>query len=225
MRVMIVDKDDSKSEELAEILTKNKHQNDIVSDSLEIPDLCKYYDYDVIVISDTIDNAGVSEIVGKTRRSGISTPIICLLSRYSTKTVVDSLDAGADDVMRASTDESEFIARSKAVSRRSRGHASSVISCGKVSIDMTNKKVYVEGREIPLTKKEYGIMELLMMRKGKMQTKDAIMDHLYNGMDEPEPKIIDVFVSKIRKKLTAALAGDVIQTHRGYGFSIGMEVS
>ncbi len=117
------------------------------------------------------------------------------------------------------TDLRELIARIQAIVRRSKGHSDSVIKTGKLTVNLDTHVVKIEDQPLHLTGKEYGILELLSLRKGTTLPKKMFMNHLYGGRDEPELKIIDVFVCKLRKKLTAATGGEnYIETVWGRGY-------
>jgi two-component system cell cycle response regulator CtrA len=112
-----------------------------------------------------------------------------------------------------------LVARIHAIIRRSKGHAQSVIRVGKVLVNLDAKTVDVDGRTVHLTGKEYQMLELLSLRKGSTLTKEMFLNHLYGGMDEPELKIIDVFICKLRKKLAEATGGQsYIETVWGRGY-------
>jgi two-component system cell cycle response regulator CtrA len=111
------------------------------------------------------------------------------------------------------------VARIHAIVRRSKGHSQSVIRTGKLAVNLDAKTVEVDGARVYLTGKEYAILELLSLRKGTTLTKDMFLNHLYGGMDEPELKIIDVFICKLRKKLSLACGGlHYIETVWGRGY-------
>jgi two-component system, cell cycle response regulator CtrA len=116
----------------------------------------------------------------------------------------------------------ELIARLRAIVRRSKGHAASVIRTGRLALDLASRTVEIDGKPLSVTPKEYGILELLSLRRGKTLTKDMFLDHLYGGMDEPERKIVDVFICKLRKKI-AKVAGEAeigIHTVWGQGYTL-----
>ena len=113
----------------------------------------------------------------------------------------------------------ELVARIHAVVRRSKGHSQSVIRTGKLAVNLDAKTVEVDGARVHLTGKEYAMLELLSLRKGTTLTKEMFLNHLYGGMDEPELKIIDVFICKLRKKLSSACGGEnYIETVWGRGY-------
>jgi two-component system cell cycle response regulator CtrA len=118
-------------------------------------------------------------------------------------------------------DHRELITRIQALARCSKGHCESTIQTGKLVVNLDTRKVSVDDHSVHLTAKEYGILELLSLRKSATLTKEMFLDHLYRGMDEPELKIIDVFVCKLRKKLAQATGGNhYIETVWGRGYRL-----
>jgi two-component system cell cycle response regulator CtrA len=112
-----------------------------------------------------------------------------------------------------------LVARIHAIVRRSKGHAQSVINIGDLCVDLDTKTVEVQHARVHLTGKEYQMLELLSLRKGTTLTKQVFLNHLSGGMDEPDPKIIDVFICKLRKKLANASQGkNYIETVWGRGY-------
>jgi two-component system cell cycle response regulator CtrA len=132
---------------------------------------------------------------------------------------VRGLTTGADDYITKPFHKSELIARIHAIVRRSKGHSESVIKTGKLVVNLDTRSVDVDGRRLHVTGKEYSILELLSLRKGTTLTKEMFLDHLYGGIDEPELKIIDVFICKLRKKIASATGGQhYIETVWGRGY-------
>jgi two-component system, cell cycle response regulator CtrA len=118
-------------------------------------------------------------------------------------------------------DKEELVARIHAIVRRSKSHALSVIQTGDLLVNLNNKTVEVNGAHVHMTSKEYQILELFSLRKGMTLTKEMLLNHLYGGMDEPQQKIIDVFLCKLRKKLANASNGkDYFETLWGRGYRL-----
>jgi two-component system cell cycle response regulator CtrA len=181
----------------------------------------KVYDYDAIILDLMLPDIEGTEVIKRLRAATVLTPVIVLSGLSGCKDKVTCLDCGADDYVTKPFDPTELVSRVQAVVRRSKGHAASVIKIGRLTVNLQTRAVDVDGVELHLTGKEYAILELLCLRKGTILTKDMFLNHLYGGIDEPELKIIDVFVCKVRKKLMDALGGEnYIETVWGRGYSI-----
>jgi len=142
------------------------------------------------------------------RVSKVKTPILILSGLPGIEDKVRGFGFGADDYMTKPFHKDELVARIHAIVRRSKGHAQSVIQIGDLVVNLDTKTVEVKGTRVHLTGKEYQMLELLSLRKGTTLTKEMFLNHLYGGMDEPELKIIDVFICKLRKKLANASSGN-----------------
>ncbi|ABD44218.1 response regulator transcription factor [Anaplasma phagocytophilum] len=178
-------------------------------------------DYDVVILDihfpGKIDGY---DILVKLRESGIRVPVLILSCISSVAHKVKGLYYGADDYITKPFHKSELLARIKAVVRRTRGHPESIVRVGNISINLDHKCVSCNGNIIHLTKKEYGMIELLSSRLGTVLTKEMFLSHLYRELDEPsDDKIIDVFMCKLRKKLKVANNGkNYIETVWGRGY-------
>ena len=182
----------------------------------------KLYEYDLIILDLMLPDIDGYEVLLRLRSAKIKTPVLILSGLSSADQKIKGLGFGADDYLTKPFDRGELIARIQAIVRRSKGHSESVIRFDKVAINLDTRSVEVAGTSVHLTNKEYAILELLAMRKGTVLTKDTFLNHLYNGMDEPEIKIIDVFVCKLRKKLADASGENTnyIETVWGRGYML-----
>jgi two-component system cell cycle response regulator CtrA len=182
-------------------------------------DLAKLYDYDLILLDLNLPDMSGHEVLRQLRLARIETPILILSGADDTDSKLKGFGFGADDYLTKPFHREELVARIHAIIRRSKGHAQSVIRVGKVLVNLDAKTVDVDGRTVHLTGKEYQMLELLSLRKGSTLTKEMFLNHLYGGMDEPELKIIDVFICKLRKKLAEATGGQsYIETVWGRGY-------
>jgi len=181
-------------------------------------DLGRVYDYDLILLDLNLPDMSGMEVLRTLRMSKVDTPVMILSGSAEVETKVKSLGGGADDYMTKPFHREELVARIHAVIRRSKGHARSVIRTGDIVVDLEAKTVEVNGQPVHLTGKEYQMLELLSLRKGSTLTKEMFLNHLYGGMDEPELKIIDVFICKLRKKLKAIAKDHCIETVWGRGY-------
>ena len=226
MRVLLVEDDLAMARSIEMMLNVegfNVYTTDMGEEGL---DLGKIYDYDIIVLDLNLPDMHGYDVLKKLRSAKIETPILILSGMTESDNKVKGLVFGADDYLTKPFDKSELVARIHAVVRRSRGHAQSSIAIGDLKIDLDGKSVSVAGQSVQLTGKEYGILELLALRKGTTLTKEMFLNHLYGGMDEPELKIIDVFVCKLRKKLANASGGNnFIETVWGRGYVLRDQAS
>jgi two-component system cell cycle response regulator CtrA len=219
MRVLLIEDDPSTARSVEAMLRAegfNVYVTDLGEEGL---DLGKLYDYDIIVLDLNLPDMNGYDVLKKLRLAKVETPILILSGMSEADDKVKGLVFGADDYLTKPFDKSELVARLNAVVRRSKGHAQSIISTGKMAVNLDAHAVEVDGAPIHLTGKEYGILELLSLRKGTTLTKEMFLNHLYGGMDEPELKIIDVFVCKLRKKIATATGGShYIETVWGRGY-------
>ncbi|GAB4377462.1 MAG: response regulator transcription factor [Kiloniellaceae bacterium] len=226
MRVLLVEDDTATAQGIEMMLRSEGYvcdTTDMGEDGLEIG---KLYDYDIIILDLMLPDMDGYEVLRRLRAARVKTPILILSGLSGLDDKIKGLGVGADDYLTKPFDKRELVARIQAIVRRSKGHSDSVISTGKLTVNLDTRTVEVEGQPLHLTGKEYGILELLSLRKGTTLTKEMFLNHLYGGMDEPELKIIDVFVCKLRKKLANATGGDnYIETVWGRGYVLRDPVS
>ena len=219
MRVLLVEDDYAVSQSIETMLKKEGmiiDTTDLGEDGLEIG---KLYDYDIIILDLMLPDMNGYEVLKSLRNAKITTPVLILSGLSKPDDKVKGLGYGADDYLTKPFDKAELLARIQAIVRRSKGHPTSVIRTGEVEVNLDTQTVTVSGKTLHLTGKEYGIMQLLSLRKGSTLNKDQFLNHLYNGIDEPELKIIDVFICKLRKKLEKASGGkNYIETVWGRGY-------
>jgi two-component system cell cycle response regulator CtrA len=219
MRILLIE-DDAATAQSIQLMLKSEgyicDTTDLGEDGLEIG---KLYDYDIVVLDLMLPDIDGYEVVRRLREARVETPIMILSGLSEADNKIKGLGIGADDYLTKPFDKRELIARVQAIVRRSKGHADSVIKTGKLEVNLDARTVEVDAKPVHLTGKEYGILELLSLRKGTTLTKEMFLNHLYGGMDEPELKIIDVFVCKLRKKLSQASEGELyIETVWGRGY-------
>ena len=219
MRALVIE-DDPVSARLIETALRGEsivfEATDRGEDGIE---LAKLYDFDIIVLDLHLPDIDGYEVVRRLRAAKVQTPVLILSGRSDPMDKVRGLTGGADDYLTKPFNRAELTARVQAIVRRSKGHAQSVIQTGRMVVNLDARSVEVSGVRLHVTGKEYAILELLSLRKGTTLTKEMFLDHLYGGMDEPELKIIDVFICKLRKKLSLACGGEnYIETVWGRGY-------
>ena len=221
MRILLVEDDPTTSRSIELMLTHanlNVYCTDLGEEGI---DLAKLYDYDLILLDLNLPDMNGHEVLRQLRLSRVETPILILSGADDTDSKIKGFGFGADDYMTKPFHREELVARIHAIIRRSKGHAQSMIRIGKIDVNLDAKTVTVGENAVHLTGKEYQMLELLSLRKGTTLTKEMFLNHLYGGMDEPELKIIDVFICKLRKKLAEATGGqNHIETVWGRGYVI-----
>ena len=219
MRVLLVEDDPATSRSIELMLTHanlNVYCTDLGEEGI---DLAKLYDYDLILLDLNLPDMNGHEVLRHLRLARVETPILILSGSDDSENKLKGFGFGADDYMTKPFHREELVARIHAIIRRSKGHAQSVIRTGEINVNLDAKTVDVNGEMVHLNGKEYQMLELLSLRKGTTLTKEMFLNHLYGGMDEPELKIIDVFICKLRKKLAEATGGhNHIETVWGRGY-------
>ena len=219
MRILLVEDDPTTAKSIEMMLTHanlNFFATDLGEEGI---DLAKLYDYDIILLDLNLPDMTGHDVLRQLRLARIETPILILTGSDDTENKIRGFGFGADDYLTKPFQREELVARIHAIVRRSKGHAQSIIWTGKVAVNLDAKTVEVEGKTVHLTGKEYQMLELLSLRKGTTLTKEMFLNHLYGGMDEPELKIIDVFICKLRKKIAQATDNEnYIQTVWGRGY-------
>jgi two-component system cell cycle response regulator CtrA len=219
MRVLLIEDDEQTATSIKMMLLNENvicDTTNLGEDGLEIG---KIYQYDIILLDLMLPDIEGYEVLRRMRAARVRTPILILSGLADLDHKIKGLGFGADDFLTKPFDRRELIARIQTIVRRSKGHSESTIRTGKLVVNLDTRVVSVDDQPVHLTAKEYGILELLTLRKGTTLTKEMFLNHLYGGMDEPELKIIDVFVCKLRKKLAQATGGShYIETVWGRGY-------
>jgi len=221
MRVLLVEDDKTTARSIELALASEG----IVCDTAELGEegleIGKLYEYCLIILDLMLPDIDGYEVLLRLRSAKVKIPILILSGLSGSEQKIKGLGFGADDYLTKPFNRGELIARIQAIVRRSKGHSESVIRFDKVCVNLDNRTVEVDSKTVHLTSKEYAILELLSMRKGTVLTKEMFLNHLYGGIDEPELKIIDVFICKLRKKLYDASGGrNYIETVWGRGYML-----
>jgi len=222
MRVLLIEDDNATARSIELALASEQIVCDTAERGEEGLEISKLYShYDLVILDLMLPDIDGYEVLLRLRSAKIKVPILILSGLSNTEQKIKGLGLGADDYLTKPFNRGELIARIQAIVRRSKGHAESVLRFDKVCINLDSRNVEVDGKVLHLTSKEYAILELLAMRKGTVLTKEMFLNHLYGGMDEPELKIIDVFVCKLRRKLYEASGGrNYIETVWGRGYML-----
>lgn len=219
MRILLIEDDISTAKSIELALAAEGIVCDIAANGEEGLDFARMYEYDIIILDMMLPDVDGFEVLRRLRRANVKTPVMILSGLTGSDSKVKGLGIGADDYVTKPFNRGELIARIQAIVRRSKGNATSKLKVGKIALDMDNRAVEIAGKPLNLTSKEYSILELLMLRKGTPIKKETFLAHLYGGIDEPEIKIIDVFVCKLRKKIEEMTGGEnYVETLWGRGY-------
>jgi two-component system cell cycle response regulator CtrA len=224
IKVLLVEDDSKMSDIVRRLLEREQMSCDCVSTGEEAAQIGKVYNYDIVILDIGLPDTSGHDLLNRLRKSHVNAPVLVLSGIHSIKDKIKALGFGADDYLTKPFIGDELIARVKALSRRAAGHSSTNIRVGNIELNMETKNIFANGRLLDLTGKEYDILEFLLLRNGSTVTKAHFLNRLYpNTMDEPEAKIIDVFIHKLRRKLEMVLGRsgrDYISTVWGRGYSL-----
>jgi two-component system cell cycle response regulator CtrA len=221
MRALLIEDDAATARSIELALALEEIMCDTVELGEEGIEISKLYDYDFMILDRILPDMDGHEVLVRIRKAQIKIPVLILSGISSVESKVKGLGFGADDYLTKPFNRSELIARLQAIVRRSKGHPDSIVKVGKLELNLDNRTVTVADKPVHLTTKEYGILELLVLRSGSVLTKEMFLNHLYGAVDtEPEGKIIDVFICKLRRKLYEASPDHLIETVWGQGYTL-----
>lgn len=221
MRVLVVEDDPAMARVIERMLRSVGHTAYSTKLGEEGVELGKSYEYDIIILDMKLPDVSGLDVLRRLRAAKVETPVLILSGLGDTQNKVEGFGLGAADYVTKPFQKDELLARINAIVRRVKGHANSLIEVGQLTVNLDTKTIQVNGRPVHLTGKEFAIVELLALRKGTPVTKETILDHLYGDGGEAEPKVVDGFLYKVRKKLTDATGGpDYIQTAWGRGYTL-----
>jgi two-component system, cell cycle response regulator CtrA len=218
VRILLVQSHPAEASKIASLL---RESGAIVDDVQNVMDAITYvqtYEYETVVLDRLLSDMNGFDAVRRFRAKGFDIPVLMLLDESSGHMRADALRSGVDGLVNKPVDKDELIARIEATVRRQNGHAQSLLRVGALEIDMSSREVRVDGQPVSVTRTEYSILELMALRKGRVIGKQSFFDNLYNGLDGPETRAIDVFICNLRKKLSGYGMDTVIGTVRGHGY-------
>jgi two-component system, cell cycle response regulator CtrA len=221
MRILLIEDDPVVAQSIELMLSTGPFEVETTSFGEEAVNIGKLDRHDLILLDLNLPDMSGYDVLRVLRVAKVQTPILILSGLATIENKVKGLGFGADDYLTKPFHKDELVARIHAVVRRSARDAEPVLQCGDLIIKQQLKRAHVAGRPVPLTTREFQLLELLALRQGSTITKEMILNRMYGGMDEPELKIIDVYICKLRKKLAAASGGrDYIETVWGRGYML-----
>lgn len=219
-RVLLVEDDRKLADALEEILSLAGFHVYIAHRGTEALALVRSYRFDLVLLDLSLPDISGHDVMLGFREVRAGMPVIILSGAGSLHSKLSVFEDGADDYVTKPFQADELIARIHAVLRRARSAAPTEITIGRLTMDLTGRRALVDGLPVPLTAKEYACLEFLISRRGSTVTKEMFLAHLYGGHNEPEMKIIDVFVCKLRRKLREAGVPNLIETVWGRGYTV-----
>jgi two-component system cell cycle response regulator CtrA len=224
LRILLIEDDVLLAQSLTDALEAEGFQVDEADCGEDGLELAKLYEYQVMILDLGLPDMRGDEVLQNLRQQNTDMPVLILSGDTQVESRLSCLHKGADDYLIKPFNMEELVARLQALVRRANGHAQNVLQFGDLTLNLTARDVSVGDTSVELTSKEYQMFELLCLRKGNVVSKESFLDHLYGGMDEPEMKIIDVFICKLRKKIEKSGASTpLIQTVWGRGYRVNTD--
>ena len=224
MRILLIEDDVLLAQSLTDALEAEGFQVDEADCGEDGLELAKLYEYQVMILDLGLPDMRGDEVLQNLRQQNTDMPVLILSGDTQVESRLSCLHKGADDYLIKPFNMEELVARLQALVRRANGHSQNVLQFGDLTLNLTARDVSVGDTRVELTSKEYQMFELLCLRKGNVVSKESFLDHLYGGMDEPEMKIIDVFICKLRKKIEKSGASTpLIQTVWGRGYRVNTD--
>lgn len=220
MRILLIEDDDTLRDNVRELLEKNDYACDVAANGVDGLHCGREYPVDVAIIDLGLPQLNGVEIIKTLRAEKYSYPILILTARDDWQDKVSGLEAGADDYLTKPFNNNELLARVNALLRRSKGFADPNITIGHLTLDTSGKTLSVEGKPLGTTAYEYRLIECLMLNAGKVMSKTALVEHIYDEDKEHDSNVIEVFVRRLRKKLEPFDQHKLIETVRGQGYRL-----
>ena len=219
MRILLVEDEPSAARFIAKGLREAKHAVDIATDGIAASRQCQENDYDAVILDVMLPGKDGLAVCRDLRAAGSDVPGLMLTARDAVEARVQGLDAGADDYLTKPFDFRELLARVRALTRRDRRPlAPERIEVGPLAIDVAGQRVWVDGRELELTSREYALLEYLARRAGEVVGRADIAEHVWDETYDPLSNVIDVYIKRLRRKLDQASEESPIKTRRGEGY-------
>lgn len=223
MRILFAEDERDLNDIITKKLVSEGYSVDSVYDGEEAMDILSYTDYDAVILDIMMPKADGFTVLRALRGAGKNTPVLFLTARDSVQDRVAGLDSGANDYLIKPFSVEELLARIRAMTRTAFGVADSLLSVGNLTMDSAAKIVKRGGKEIPLSSKEYALLEYLMHNRGIVLSREKIENHIWNFDYEGGTNVVDVYISYLRKKIDEGHDKKLIHTVRGRGYVLREE--
>ena len=222
MRILVVEDERIAAEVLAKGLREHAYAVDVAGDGATALEQAGTTDYDLIILDVLLPRINGLDLCSRLRADGLAVPILMLTARGGPDQRVEGLDAGADDYLPKPYHFPELLARVRALLRRGPALAPSVLSYHTLTIDTRARRVERAGRLIPLTTKEYTLLEYLLRRQGDVVDRTDIAEHVWDDSFDPMSNLIEVYIQRLRRKVDDGEPEKLIHTTRGAGYSLAV---
>jgi two-component system copper resistance phosphate regulon response regulator CusR len=221
MRVLLVEDEPNAARVLAKGLREQTYAVDVATDGQSALFQVGTNDYDAVILDVMLPARDGFAVCRTIRASGGTVPILMVTARDAVESRIEGLDCGADDYLVKPFDFGELLARLRAIIRRGRQPLlPEQLSAGSLTIDTRSRRVRNRGRDVPLTAKEYALLEYLLRRAGEVVTRADIAEHVWDEHYDPMSNVVDVYVQRLRRKLDPGGGESMIRTRRGEGYQL-----
>jgi heavy metal response regulator len=220
VRILVVEDEKKVAAFVRKGLEEEGYAVDVAIDGEKALYMAEMSDYDLIILDWMIPKKDGLAVLGQLRASGLTTPVILLTARDAVQDKVQGLNTGADDYLAKPFDFAELLARVRALFRRGKSDASTVLEVGDLRMDLLSRKVTRAGVAIDLTAKEYSLLEYFMRNTGKVLTRTMIAEHVWDVHFDSDSNVIDVYVNYLRNKIDRPFEPKLLQTVRGVGYAL-----
>ncbi len=218
MKILIVEDEKRLAVLLKKGLEENSFVVDLCFDGEEGLYMAETYPYDAVVLDVMLPKMDGFAVLGNLRKNGVEVPVLMLTARGEVANRVKGLNTGADDYVSKPFDFEELLARLTAVIRRNKGQSTSQIQIADLHLDLNSKTITRGGVKISLSAKEYGMLEYMVLNKGRVISRTEFSEHVYDMNFDLDSNIIDVYINRLRNKIDKNRDHKLIYTERGSGY-------
>jgi DNA-binding response OmpR family regulator len=222
MRILLVEDERKVASFIARALRENTYAVDVAETGEKALEMATDVHYDAVLLDVRLPGMNGLEVCRELRQRGIESPVLVLTARGLTEQKVEGLDAGADDYLTKPFVLAELLARVRALVRRGFHSGNAKLSYADLSLDRHRRRATLGREVIPLTSKEFALLELFLLRAPELVTRSEIVEHVWDCHFDSETNLVEVYINRLRKKLEEGQSAKMIHTVRGVGYRLGM---